>query len=94
MSTTQYATTFRINPATAAKAFTELVDEGVLYKRRGVGMFVADGRPRAAARRSAASAFFADVVEPDRSTRRACSASPTDEIVAPRLDRPPAGAPR
>ena len=34
MSTTQYATTFRINPATAAKAFAELVDEGVLYKRR------------------------------------------------------------
>ena len=29
MSTTQYATTFRINPATAAKAFMELVDDGV-----------------------------------------------------------------
>ena len=27
MSTTQYATTFRINPATAAKAFAGLVDE-------------------------------------------------------------------
>ena len=43
MSTTQYATTYRINPATAAKAFAQLVDEGVLYKRRGVGMFVAPG---------------------------------------------------
>ena len=43
MSTTQYATTFRINPATAAKAFNELVDEGVLYKRRGIGMFVSPG---------------------------------------------------
>lgn len=43
MSTTQYATFHRINPATAAKAFAELVDEGVLYKRRGVGMFVAPG---------------------------------------------------
>lgn len=43
MSTTQFATTFRINPATAAKAFSGLVDEGVLYKRRGVGMFVAPG---------------------------------------------------
>ncbi|PSK99379.1 DNA-binding transcriptional regulator YhcF (GntR family) [Murinocardiopsis flavida] len=43
MSTTQYATTFRINPATAAKAFARLVDEGVLYKQRGVGMFVAEG---------------------------------------------------
>ncbi|SED83990.1 GntR family transcriptional regulator [Ruania alba] len=43
MSTTQYAQTYRINPATAAKAFTELVDDGVLYKQRGVGMFVAEG---------------------------------------------------
>ena len=43
MSTTQFATTYRINPATAAKAFTNLVDEGVLYKRRGLGMFVTPG---------------------------------------------------
>ncbi len=43
MSTTQYATTFRINPATAAKAFTELIAEGVLYQRRGLGTFVAPG---------------------------------------------------
>lgn len=43
MSTTELATTFRINPATAAKAFALLVDEGVLYKRRGLGMFVAAG---------------------------------------------------
>jgi DNA-binding transcriptional regulator YhcF (GntR family) len=43
MSTNQYAAFHRINPATAAKAFQELVDEGVLYKRRGVGMFVAPG---------------------------------------------------
>ena len=43
MSTNQYAAFHRINPATAAKAFQTLVDEGVLYKRRGVGMFVAPG---------------------------------------------------
>ena len=65
MSTTQYATTFRINPATAAKAFTELVDEGVLYKRRGIGMFVAPGaREQLLTRKRAA--FFADVVDPVR----------------------------
>jgi GntR family transcriptional regulator len=40
MSTNEVAAFFRINPATAAKAFAELVDEGVLYKRRGIGMFV------------------------------------------------------
>lgn len=43
MSTNQYATFHRINPATAAKAFQSLVDEDVLYKRRGVGMFVTPG---------------------------------------------------
>jgi DNA-binding transcriptional regulator YhcF (GntR family) len=63
MSTTQYATTFRINPATAAKAFTELVDEGVLYKRRGIGMFVAPGAQERLLEQRRAS-FFADVVEP------------------------------
>ena len=41
MSTNQYAAFYRINPATAAKGFHQLIDEGVLYKRRGIGMFVA-----------------------------------------------------
>ena len=63
MSTTQYATHFRINPATAAKAFAELVDQGVLYKRRGVGMFVAAGaRDRLRAQHRAR--FFDEVVDP------------------------------
>ncbi|KQY46824.1 GntR family transcriptional regulator [Cellulomonas sp. Root137] len=80
MSTTQYATTFRINPATAAKAFTELVDEGVLYKRRGIGMFVADGaRERLLEQRRAT--FFADVVEPMLEQARVLGIT-TDEIVA------------
>ena len=63
MSTTQYATTYRINPATAAKAFAELVDEGVLEKRRGIGMFVAQGatnRLRDARR----GTFFAERLDP------------------------------
>src|SRR3954470_9845871 len=63
MSTTQYATTFRINPATAAKAFAELVDEGVLYKRRGVGMFVAPDARRLL-REGGRERFFTDVVDP------------------------------
>src|SRR3712207_9324420 len=33
----------RTTPATAAKGLNELVADGVLYKRRGVGMFVATG---------------------------------------------------
>lgn len=63
MSTTQYATTYRINPATAAKAFAQLVDEGVLYKKRGIGMFVSP-QARAALAQSRRERFFADVVEP------------------------------
>lgn len=63
MSTTQYATTYRINPATAAKAFAELVDEGVLYKQRGVGMFVAQGASEALRGRRRET-FFAQRVEP------------------------------
>lgn len=42
-STTELAAFHRINPATAAKGINQLVTDGVLYKRRGVGMFVASG---------------------------------------------------
>ena len=36
----QLADLFNINPATAAKGLTILVEETILYKRRGLGMFV------------------------------------------------------
>ena len=42
-SSNELAAFHRINPATAAKGLNQLVAEGVLYKRRGVGMFVATG---------------------------------------------------
>ncbi len=42
-STNELAAFHRINPATAAKGVNELVGDGILYKRRGVGMFVAGG---------------------------------------------------
>ena len=42
-STTEYAARYRINPATANKAVALLVDEGLVVKRRGIGMFVAEG---------------------------------------------------
>lgn len=45
-STNELAAFHRINPATAAKGVNMLVDKGVLYKRRGIGMFVADGARR------------------------------------------------
>lgn len=36
----QLAEIFNINPATAARGLTILVDENILYKKRGLGMFV------------------------------------------------------
>ncbi|MCL2083949.1 MAG: GntR family transcriptional regulator [Oscillospiraceae bacterium] len=42
-STNQYAEFFKINPATAAKGVAMLAGEGMLYKKRGVGLFVAEG---------------------------------------------------
>lgn len=43
LSTNQFAAFYKINPATAAKGVNMLVDEGILYKKRGIGMFVAEG---------------------------------------------------
>ena len=42
-STNELARLYTINPATAAKGINLLVDEGILYKKRGIGMFVASG---------------------------------------------------
>ena len=42
-STNELAAYYRINPATAAKGISVLIDEGLLDKRRGIGMFVAAG---------------------------------------------------
>jgi len=51
-STNEFALYYRINPATAGKGVNLLVEQGILYKRRGIGMFVAAGaRERIAARR-------------------------------------------
>ena len=42
-STTEIAVRYKINPATALKGVTLLADDEVLYKKRGVGMFIAEG---------------------------------------------------
>ena len=46
-STNELAKLYTINPATAAKGVNILVDEGILYKKRGIGMFVAEGAAEA-----------------------------------------------
>ena len=42
-SINQFAAFYQINPATALKGINLLVDQGILYKKRGIGMFVATG---------------------------------------------------
>ena len=42
-STNQFASFYQINPATAARGVNLLVDQGMLYKKRGLGMYVAPG---------------------------------------------------
>lgn len=39
-STTELSTELHINPATVLKAMNILVEEGILEKKRGIGMFV------------------------------------------------------
>ena len=50
-STNELARLYVINPATAAKGVNILVDEGILYKKRGIGMFVAAGAKAAILKR-------------------------------------------
>lgn len=42
-STTEISLNYQINPATVAKGYNLLVDDSIIYKKRGVGMFVALG---------------------------------------------------
>ena len=42
-SITEFSTTYKINPATALKGINLLVDAGIVYKKRGLGMFVSKG---------------------------------------------------
>ncbi len=62
-SSNELAAFYRINPATAAKGINMLADDGLLEKRRGIGMFVTAGaRQRLLARRRAE--FTQRYVEP------------------------------
>jgi DNA-binding transcriptional regulator YhcF (GntR family) len=45
-SITEFSVIYKINPATALKGINILVEEGILYKKRGVGMFVKEGAAR------------------------------------------------
>lgn len=42
-STTEISTVYKVNPATALKGINLLVADGIIYKKRGLGMFVQEG---------------------------------------------------
>ena len=71
-SITEYSAALKINPATALKGINLLVDEGLVYKKRGVGMFVSTGaRERLLAKRR--ESFYSERVLPVAREARALS---------------------
>lgn len=42
ISTTQISKLLNVNPTTSVKAVSKLTDEGILYKKRGLGMYVTE----------------------------------------------------
>ena len=76
-STNELAAFYRINPATAAKGVAMLTDKGVLYKRRGIGMFVAAGA-RELLMNERRTAFADRFVEPLLAEARKLGLGPED----------------
>ncbi len=61
-SITEYSVTYKINPATALKGINLLVDAGLLYKKRGLGMFVSTGA-KVALKAQRRNHFYRDYVQ-------------------------------
>jgi len=87
-SINEFAAFHRINPATALKGITLLVDAGVLYKRRGIGMFVADGA-RAALIADRRQTFHEEYIRPLLAEARALGMSPEELADLIRKDTTP-----
>lgn len=62
-STNELASFFSINPITVLKGVTMLSDEDIIYKKRGIGMFVSDGACKRIQERYR-NVFTAENVEP------------------------------
>ena len=83
-SITEYSVQYRINPATALKGINLLVDAGLLYKKRGVGMFVSPGA-REQLRRQRRERFYQDYIQ--RMVREARNLGLTDSELRTLLER-------
>lgn len=62
-SITEFAAAYKINPATALKGINQLVNAGLLYKKRGIGMFVARGAQETL-RKQRSELFYQDYILP------------------------------
>lgn len=62
-STTEISSTYAVNPATVLKGMNLLVERGILYKKRGLGMFVKEGAVMAV-RQSRQGQFYTHYVIP------------------------------
>lgn len=62
-STTEISLLYKINPATVLKGYNLLVEENIIYKRRGVGMFVSTGAV-AALKKDRRAGFYEKFISP------------------------------
>lgn len=69
-STTEISAQYKVNPATVLKGMNQLVDQGVLYKKRGVGMFVKDGAVETIRKKRQAQFFETYVLSMVREARK------------------------
>lgn len=76
-STNELALFHRINPATAGKGLNQLVADGVLYKKRGIGMFVSTGA-REVLRERRRRSFVAEYLQPAVAEARKLGISSAD----------------
>lgn len=87
-SITEFAVSCKINPATALKGINLLVDSGILYKKRGVGMFVTQGAKQAL-REKRKTTFKDDYVVPmvDEAQQLDISKGEVDQMVKACFDQ-------
>ncbi len=76
-STTEISVQYKINPATVLKGVSLLADEGILYKRRGIGMFVAAGAKQKVLEKRK-RVFFENFVKPMINEAKKLSVSKED----------------
>ena len=79
-STTELSVSLQINPATVLKGMNILVDGGIIYKKRGLGMFVSTGAVEII-RAKRQSGFFENYILPLKAEAKKLGLS-EEEIIA------------